>query len=208
MAKSINYPKKETINLAMKEKRNISFLKLIPGVIIIAIVAGMFSKFAVMDLLSGLYRLQQEENDIARQIEVYTEGLADYDDVLVEYTHRSNDWMSVEELMQVDYDIYYPMVERCVIPYSDIESVSIQQNMMSLNLINLSLSDASSIIKALSERDDVVSVSINTANREKLALTNERNGAAVLVVLLTNGYEPPPEPTEDLAGEETTPIAE
>lgn len=207
MAKNINYPKKETMNLAMKEKSPFNPFKLVPAIILIIMVAGLFGKFAVYDLFAQLTALQLESNDLANQITVYTEGVADYDEVLDEYTKRSNNWMTEEELAQVDYKTFFPMVETCVLPYSDIKSVSINGNQLSFNLVNLSLQDASNIIRVMSVRDDVVTISINTANRDSKALTNEKTGEAVLLVELTNGYVPKPkEATEDMPVDETANI--
>ena len=60
MKKQAAYPSKVTLNLAMREKSQFAPAKLVPLLLILIVLAGLFGKFAVADRLAKVDRAQAE----------------------------------------------------------------------------------------------------------------------------------------------------
>ena len=67
MKKQAAYPSKVTLNLAMREKSQFAPTKLIPLLLVLIVLAGLFGKFAVADRLAKVDRAQAELNALQQR---------------------------------------------------------------------------------------------------------------------------------------------
>ncbi|MDO4271200.1 MAG: hypothetical protein Q4C72_09810 [Eubacteriales bacterium] len=193
MKKNNRYPEKTSLNLAMRERTINSPSRIIPIAVVLAVLIGLFAKFAVIDRLMAVNLAQREVAEIKRQVDELDAANAGYDELLDEYALHSTSWMSTMELALVDRAAVFGLLESAVLPSAQLRDLSMQENTLSLSLTGLSLRDASDIVTRLKARDDVLDVSVYTAG-SAAGLDNTRTGSVTMTITLTNGN---PLPTED-----------
>lgn len=185
MSKSTRYPEKTTLNLAIRERTMSSPSRLIPIVALLALLIGLFAKFAVVDRLLAVTLAQRDVAVLEQQLAALDAQNEGYDDLLTEYARHSSGWMRAEEVMLFDRAAIFALLERDVLPSASLRSFSVTENMLTLDLSQLSLQDASDIVSRLTARSDVVGVTMSTAAQGQ-ALDNTRTGAVSMTITLTN----------------------
>lgn len=195
--KKLIYPSKTSLNLAIRERTINSPSRIIPLTLLVALLICAFSKFAVVDRLLRVSAAQSEVDGLHSQLDALNEANAGYEDLLVEYARHSSGWMSGQEIALVDRNTVFDLLQTAVLPYANLSDMSVNRNVLSLNLTNLSLHDASAIVDRLKARDDVTDVMVFTAgSKAEGALDQTRKGSVSMTIALTNGYPMPSESEE------------
>ncbi|WNX84422.1 hypothetical protein RWV98_17905 [Agathobaculum sp. NTUH-O15-33] len=195
--KKLIYPSKTSLNLAIRERTINSPSRIIPLTLLVALLIFAFAKFAVIDRLLQVSAAQSEVDGLRSQLDTLNEANAGYEDLLTEYARNSSGWMSAEEVALVDRNTVFDLLQTAVLPSANLRDMSVNLNVLSLNLTGLSLRDASTIVNRLKARDDVIDVMVFTAgSKAEGALDQTRKGSVSMTIALTNGYPMPSESEE------------
>ena len=162
--KQVTYPSKTTLNLAMKEKSQFAPGKLIPLLLVLAVLAGLFGKFAVADRLAKVDRAQAELSALQQQKSSLEAATADFEELSEKYARYSTGWMTEDEQAAVTRTEMLSLVENELMPGSQLRRVSASGNILSVELGRVTLEDASRIVQNLYQRPDVTNVAIYTAS--------------------------------------------
>lgn len=182
-------PSKQTLNLAMRERSINSPSRILPIAAVLTALVLLFAKFAVVDRLLAVSRVQDQANALDSQLTQIAAENQDYDAVLEEYMRYSSGWMSETEAALVDRNAVFSLLESDVLPMGGLKDLSMTGNTLSLDLTGLSLQDASDILTRLKAREDVLSVSVDTAGT-----TDDGTLESVsMVITMTNGRDLPDE---------------
>ena len=164
MKKQAAYPSKVTLNLAMREKSQFAPAKLVPLLLILIVLAGLFGKFAVADRLAKVDRAQAELNALQQRKTELESVTAGYEELSREYARYATGWMTEDEQAAVTRTEMLSLVENELMPGSQVRRVSASGNILSVELGRVTLEDASRIVQNLYQRPDVTNVAIYTAS--------------------------------------------
>ena len=183
-----DYPSKQYLNLAVKEKKALDLKIIIPSVILIIAAAAAFCKFAVLDRFAKVDAAEAELRSLNATLAVANAQLEDYDKVLEEYQKYSVNWMDdVEKSLVLKTDMI-DLINNEILKNSETRSLSITGNTISAQLVGLSLSQTSALLDRLNARDDVQDVQIFTATTEE-ALENQVIVSLLVTMKLEEGGE-------------------
>ena len=156
-------PSKKTMNFA-RHTSSFNLKKMMPLLIVLAIVIVLFAKFGLIDQLakkSDAYaQLSQKQEELA----AYGLKLAEYDELADKYGRYSYGWMSEDEVSIVDRLDVIALIEKIVMSNATVENYSVNNNVVSINISGINLNEASSIVNALEADPLVQSVSVNSAS--------------------------------------------
>ena len=173
-------PSKKTLNLAMKEKNPLDPRKSVPLIILVILLACVFCKFAVVDRLLKVSELNNRAAILEAEVNTYSEACKDYDDVLAEYSKYSVSWMDEELTSSADRTDMLDLAVQYLMPESDVRSINIAGNTMSVQLGGITLDEASAIVQQLNNLPQVGSVVVYTAATE-----NQYGQAAAVSMVIT-----------------------
>lgn len=182
------YPKKTSLNLAMKEQDGRD------PKIQIGIFAGflvflaVFTKFAVIDKLSESFQAQSAYADLQNQIAQLKEYNSDYDSIREEYSHYSNGYLNDDEKALQDRMDVLALLEKDVMQQASVQSVSVSGNTVTLTINNITLDVVSQIVATLEADEKTSYVTVSTAG------TNESSNSLVnanMVIELVDGGDQP-----------------
>lgn len=184
------YPEKTSINLAMRDENadNVKFS--LGGFAIFMVVLALFTKFAVIDRLNEANAAEAAYMEVQSQIATLRETNEAYDQVKEEYSHYSNSFLNEEELAEADRIQVLDLLEKCVLPSADVQSLQVTGNAATLTINDTTLNTVSDIVKALESdsRTDYVTVSTAaTSNQENAG--NQFVTANIVINLKSTGGE-------------------
>ena len=194
-SKKKDFPSKQYLNLAVREKKGIDAKTAIPAVIAVLILAALFAKFAVMDRFAKVEAARMELANLNVERSVINAKLEDYDATVEEYKKYSVSWMDdVEKALVLKTDMI-DLINKEILKNSETRSLSISGNTISAQLVGLSLTDTSALIDRLYARPDVYDVQMFTAT------TEETEGNQVIVSILVTMKQEDDEAAEGGAAE-------
>lgn len=161
----------------------------LPVFVVIVVLALVFGKFAVVDRLMGVASAQDELDRMNSEIAALQNRLAVYSEVEEAYVRFGTAWMTDEELALVDRTDMLALLEREIVPAARIGTVTMQGSAMTVELLGITLEDASDIVRGLEQDELVTGVGVSTAS------TVDEQGNTIpqvtLTILCTNGYTVP-----------------
>ena len=160
-------PDKTTINLALKDERQIKPQIAVPAIILICLLAAVFGKFAVADRLIAANRAAGEANQMRADLEAAYERLSFYADVEDKYAHYTYSGMTAEELERVDRVEVMKLVEKALREGYTLKSWTVSENIMTLNLKGNSLKELNQLSQILEREPIVDQCVIKTADRSE-----------------------------------------
>lgn len=170
----------------MKEKSQFAPGKLIPLLLALAALAGVFGKFAVADRLAQVNRAEAELHTLQQQRSELEAATADYAALQEEYSRYSVSWMSEEEKSLVPRSDMLALIGAELIPNSQVLRFSSSGNLLSVELGGITLEDTSSIVQRLYQLPNVVNVSVYTASSK----TQAGNQSSVsMIITMTASQE-------------------
>ena len=95
-------PTKRSINLVLADEKKLSIPKAVIGIIAIVVIAGVFSKYLVVDRLTAMSQVESLAGQKKADLERLYSLLKEYGGVEEEYAHYTRDGMTREELSRVD----------------------------------------------------------------------------------------------------------
>ena len=136
-------PSKRTINLILVDENKINPLKAILGILLIVILAGLFSKFLVYERLMLMTASANKATQLRADLDSATEAIKNFGDVETTYAHYTLAGMTQAELSLVDRTLVLGLVERTLPQTPSLEKlqkVSGRVNMLNTRYQNKRLS--------------------------------------------------------------------
>lgn len=158
----------EKFNLAQKEKSQFRPLVLIPSLIVVLGLVGLFGKFAVVDRFEKLSAVQAQLSMLRSQESELESQLADYDQVAAEYRRYSVGWMTDAEKGLIFKSEVLKLVEDELASRGRVTEIASSGNTVTCKVAGISLDDASLIVNKLYEKENVSNVSVSRAESEKV----------------------------------------
>lgn len=180
--KKDNYPTKTTINLYYKEDKSAGISTFTLYVIFVVVILMALSKMFVFDVISDLNKAEAQYESYQDTLDTYMTSLANYDEVNAEYSKYSYSYLSDQEKIQDRMDVL-AMLEATIFADSNVQSVSISDDVISANLTDIDLEKTSVLAKKIEGYDIVDNVSVNTASyggtyTTRMVITLVSEGAA------------------------------
>ena len=159
-------PSKKTMNF-VHHQSSFNPKKVIPIVLIVLIVAAVFLKFGVLDMLdkkaAALADLDQKQQQLAL-VEAKLEG---YDELAMEYGRYSYGWMNDTEVNMVSRMDVLNLIEKKISPKATIDNFAVNNNVLTMNIHGITLEEASKMVKSLEATELVESASVYNAVAEE-----------------------------------------
>ena len=162
-ATEVKIPEKSTMNFARREI-GVNYKKLLPVVLIVIIAAVIFAKFGFLDPISEKTRAYSELASKQDQLTAYTAKLQEYDELAKQYGRYSYGWMSESETSIVDRTEVLSLLENKIMRKATVENYAINNNVLTINLTGLSLTQASRVVEDLESSPIVVSATVYNSN--------------------------------------------
>ena len=182
-------PTKRSINLAVLSEKKTHFGLLIPGILLILVVAAAFSKFLVIDRLAEVDAARAEVNRLQMKIDQGYEELAGFDDLADLYAHYTYSGFTQEELNRSDRVEVLRLIRSVVLPRTEVSSWTLSGNTLTLNLNGETLQDINLLVQQLEAEDIVDFCTVNTANTKdnaRLVLTENLGPVKARVMAYLN----------------------
>ena len=159
------YPSKRDMNLAMREKPQTNRPLAVLAVLLVIAFIGLFYLFAVRRVLDEVDSAATAADNAEAQLAAIQEQTAHYDDVLDEYqgyTVVSNAMTgTVDPLDCLD------LIETQPVDKAQVESYSVADHLVSVQLSGVTLRDVSEIYASLTASPLVSNVQVYTASTQK-----------------------------------------
>lgn len=159
-------PVKRTINLATQGEKKMNVGLAIPSVVLIIVIAAVFSKFLVIDRFAEVTAAQKVVYDLQTRLDQGYAELADFDDLSELYAHYTYSGFTAEELNRTDRVDILNLIRNMVLPYAEVNSWSVTGNQLTINMTGESLQQINLIVQQLEQQDLVNFCTVNTANTD------------------------------------------
>ncbi len=176
-------PVKNTMNF-VRHQRNINFTKLVPVLVIVGVIALVFLKFGIIDPLGDKTDVLEDIASKKENLASLEGKMAEYDKLAMDYGRYSYGWMSDSEVSTVDRLKVLDLVEKKVATIATVENLSINNNVLSLNVRGITLTQASEIVADLETSELVKKVSVGSASAD-----SGREASIFMTVVMTKGEE-------------------
>jgi len=163
--KTSSVPSKKSMNFS-HHVNSFDLKKMAPALIVLVVALVLFAKFGILDQMQKKTALYSELSVIQTQQAQLDEKLAGYDELAAQYGRYSYGWMSDEEVSLVDRMEVYSLIESKIMSGATIDSFSINESTITLNISGLTLEEASAIVKDLESSDMVGTAYVYSASAE------------------------------------------
>ena len=186
-------PTKRTINLANLGDKPMRVGIVIPAILLILVLAAVFSKFLVIDRMAEVDAAQRVVNELQQKLDAGYEELADFDDLSELYAHYTYSGFTNEELNRADRVEVLKLIRNSVIPWAEVSSWSLTGNELTINMSGESLQQINLIVQQLEAQDLVDFCTVNTANTNDNTRGNAKSEEydvvkARVLVYLSSGW--------------------
>ena len=161
-------PAKKTMNF-VHHQSSINPKRLIPVIIILAIVVAVFVKVGILEPLDKKTAALNELSLKQEQLAAINIKLTGYDELAMEYGRYSYGWMNDTEVNMVSRMDVLDLIEKKIAPKSVIDNMAVNNNVLPLNLHGITLEEASKMVKNLEASDLVSSAIVYNAVAEEAA---------------------------------------
>ena len=159
------YPSKRDMNLAMREKPQTNRPLAVLAVLLVIAFIGVFYLFAVCRVLDEVDSAATAADNAEAQLAAIQEQTAHYDDVLDEY--QSYTVVSNAMTGTVNPLDCLNLIETQLVDKAQVESYSVADHLVSVQLSGVTLRDVSEIYASLTASPLVSNVQVYTASTQK-----------------------------------------
>ncbi len=170
-------PSKRSINMATVGQKKTRISTAILALILIIVAAAAIAKFAVMDRLDAVSREQQKVRDLRNQLSAANARLDSFGELQEKYAHYTLADLSSSELNRVERSDVVDLIERVVLPEAELNSWTVKQNQLTLDVTVDTLQDTNILAQLLNEDDMVDFAAVQKAVTN--AIKKEKSEAAV-----------------------------
>lgn len=157
------YPTKTTINFYIKEEKKTGVSTILLYTVFVIVVIFALAKWLVFDLVADLNKEMAAYENNKATLESYQEKLSDYDAVNTEYNRYSYSYLTETDMVRDRMDVL-KMLEATIFRSSNVQSVVISDNIVSVSLTEVDLEGTSALAKKIENYEMVESVTVNTAS--------------------------------------------
>ena len=176
------YPSKKVLNLYYKEDKTTRPSTIALYVLFFAVVVLALAKILVFDLAVQLADLRAEVEEKQTYYDNQIEILKDYRDISSQYSRYSFSYLHEDEILCDRMEVL-AMLEATVYKKSEVQSVSITEDVVSVNFTGPDLEETAALVKQIENYELVASVEVSTATlsdthttRMVITLVNEAGG--------------------------------
>lgn len=160
-------PVKKTINMAAVGQKKTRASTAVLAVILILLVAVAVAKLAVMDRLDAVNAAEKRVRDLRAQLSAANAKIDSFGELQEKYAHYTLSGLNSEELNRVERSDVVDLIERVVLPEAELNSWTVKQNQLTLNITMDTLQDTNELAQRLNEEEMVSFATV------KNAVTNE-----------------------------------
>ena len=166
-------PVKRSINLVLVDENKIALTKAIPGIIIIIILASLFSKYMVADRLIAMSKASARTAKLQSDLNNALELSRSFGDIEHTYAHYTYTGMTNEELSMVDRTMILDLV-KTVLPTGNTQKTwMVSGNILTMEVTGDSLEELNELGRKMEEAPIVDSCTITTANKKDKVKNNK-----------------------------------
>ncbi len=176
------YPDKTSVNLLYRDKSKDLSPRMLVAAAVFVVALALFCKFAVIDRLWAADRALGEAEKLEEAVIRLAQSNSDYEEVLREYQHyyfSAADTGNGEPVAYVDCLEVLGLLESELLNKAGVQMVNLTGSVLTVNLTEINLEDASAIAKSLMEHKMVKDVTVSTANRHQ-----EVEGTKVYLIIV------------------------
>ena len=159
-------PSKRTINLAQIGVERINPKLAAGGIILIVLLAVLFSKLFVVDRLAAMVRANGEVLQLQTELQSEYSKIAGFGGLEEEYAHYTYAGMTQEELSLVDRAMIINMIQQETENSDQEISWSVTGNILTLTVAGRDLQEINQMARRLEGYDLVNTCSVTTATKE------------------------------------------
>ena len=160
-------PVKTSINLALIDEKKINLGIAIPAIILIILLAGVFSKYMVYDRLMEMSQAEGEVVSLRSQYDKLLSAAEDMTGVEETYAHYTTSGMTADELSMVDRVKVLELVESVLPSKKSAKSWNVSGNILTIEVTESTLSQQNALAAKIEESPIVDSCIIMTANKNE-----------------------------------------
>ena len=167
MKKGGSVANKQSMNLAVFEKKQVNPVRILVTVLVLVLVFVVVGKFGIVDRYE---KVNQARSAMQDQQDLYNALLianAEYNDVLLEFNKYSFGAMTDEERAVADRGEVLDLIEGYLVSAARIEKVSLTANELNVEMSGINLEKASSLMKNLMTDELVKNVTVSNANTKE-----------------------------------------
>ena len=167
MKKGGSVANKQSMNLAVFEKKQVNPVRILVTVLVLVLVFVVVGKFGIVDRYE---KVNQARSAMQDQQDLYNALLianAEYNDVLLEFNKYSFGAMTDEERAVADRGEVLDLIEGYLVSAAQIENVSLTANELNVEMSGINLEKASSLMKNLMTDELVKNVTVSNANTKE-----------------------------------------
>jgi len=154
---------KQTMNFAYRESTvNWKKIGIIAGVLVI--VMGVFTKFAIIDMLAKKNAAIEARDSAQRRLNTVMARMAKYNELEKDFNRYTDNRMNENERFLVNRVEIFEFIEDEIMEDYLIESVSLRSNDLTLNIANCSLGELGDLVEKLQEHELVNHVTYKTTH--------------------------------------------
>lgn len=184
------YPSKQTVNLAFRERSINSPSRAIPAFLLFLVFLALFVRFGVQGQLQKMTSAQASLEKVQADLSGLVEYNRDYEAVREQYSQYFNDYLNEDEAVLRDRLDVLTLLEECVMNQADLSSISIQGNICRISITDVPLNTISGIVADLESNPQVQYISVATAATENNEEVQDRqNVTANVTITLTGGQD-------------------
>lgn len=155
--------KKRTMNF-VHHKSNFNVVKMLPVMLVLIIAAATFVKVGFLDQMDKKTRAYSDLAAQQEKLAMVNARLSDYDELIEEYGRYSYGWMTETEISLVNRIDILELVEKRITPYATAENISINNNVLTMNLHGITLEETSKMVRRLEKSDMVQTATVYSAS--------------------------------------------
>ena len=158
-------PTKKTMNFVRHESA-VNLKKLIPIVLVILVVLGIFAKFGILDQLNKKTMALNELGDKQMQLEAANMKLQQLAELEEQYNRYSFGLMDEKERAMVDRNDVLTLFENQVKNVAIVKNFAVNDNVLTTNISGITLDQASRIVQNLEQNPLVESATVYSATAQ------------------------------------------
>ncbi len=181
-------PTKTEINFAQIGVRRVRWWLLILCVLLALAAIAAFVKFLVYDKLEEVSAAQAEAAQVRSQLDESYRRIDSYGELNEIYAHYTYSGMTEEELARVDRVAVMDLLQRVVLPRTEVNSWILKENQLKLSIEGDTLKDINDTVQLLMEDELVNYCEVNTAttdvkDKKDLESSGDKVTANIIVYL-------------------------
>ena len=160
-------PTKRSINLVLIDEKKIKPMRALPAIVLIVVLAAVFSKFMVMDRLMAMSKATGTVSSIRSSLMQASEALKQYEGVEDVYAHMTNKDMTKEELNRVDRVKVLELVSDYLSDRGAARSWTVSGNILVVDVSDKSLENLNLLARRI-EQSPIVDTCVITAAQKDM----------------------------------------